>query len=230
MFGPTEAFVAHLDSKVDHLLGEIERSEVLRTIVSPETSTPLLVAIIRNILLETYSYGGHISSAACTAIGRMAYRHHHMMQPLMAHVLEEVAHPTMALTSCARLGGDEDLARSQRIGPASFAAAAVVRMLAEHESPFSYLGYIYLLEGTTAVVAVRMQEALEAKDVPVEFISEHAAADEEHAQYVREQIRRVVDDEPEQAAAIEYGFDCFAGVYPHPIWAAALERAKREAS
>jgi len=220
-------FLSHVDRKVARLLAEIEGSEVYRVMVDTDTPRSLLVAVVRNILLETGSYGPHITTATCTAIGRMADRHR-FIRPLMSHLLEEVSHPDLALRGYARLGGDESLARARRISPQAFAAAAVARTLAEAESPFSYLGYMYLTEGTTAVVAARVNAAMKAKQVSVEFVDVHAQADVEHAGFLREQIGQVVAEYPEEAAAIEYGFDCYAAVYPHPIWAAALERARRE--
>ena len=41
-------------------------------------------------------------------------------------------------------------------------------------------------------------------------------------------IVKIVDDYPGAAEAIEHAFDCFAAVYPIPVWDAALCRAKRE--
>ena len=38
---------------------------------------------------------------------------------------------------------------------------------------------------------------------------------------LRTLIERVIGEFPESAEAIEYGFDCFAAVYPLPIWNAA---------
>ena len=49
-----------------------------------------------------------------------------------------------------------------------------------------------------------------------------------HAKALRAFIERVVKDYPEAASAIEYGFDCFAAVYPLPIWKAAMARSEQE--
>lgn len=104
-------------------------------------------------------------------------------------------------------------------------------MLAERESPFCYLGYMYLFETLTPPLAERAQKLLAAKGFPRQaryFIDFHATEDIDHARSMRNLVEQVVRDYPEAAAAIEYGFECFAGVYPLPIWAAALEHARTE--
>src|SRR5947209_400476 len=82
--------------------------------------------------------------ATFTAIGRLPKHRPDLMRPMLLHNLEEVDHSEMALADYVKLGGEESWARSRRRTPASFAVAATCRMLAEWESPFAYLGYMYL--------------------------------------------------------------------------------------
>jgi hypothetical protein len=229
MLERVENFSDCLDRKVRELSSAIERTEVLRTLTDPASSNSLVDAIARNILLEVYSYGSYIIAATCTAIGRLGHEYHRI-RPLMNHLLDEVSHPEMALKGYVQLGGDEACARAQRPSPAAFAVGAVTAMLARQPSPFSYLGYMYLLEGTTAILAPHFVAALGRRGTRVEFISVHAQEDVEHSRCLREQIDLITRDHPEAADAIEYGFDCFAAVYPHPVWATALHRARQEAS
>ena len=77
----------------------------------------------------------------------------------------------------------------------------------------------------------KAQQYLAAKGFPVEaqhFIDFHAEEDIAHVKALRGLIERVVRDYPAEAAAIEYGFDCFSAVYPLPIWRAAIAHAQRE--
>jgi hypothetical protein len=104
-------------------------------------------------------------------------------------------------------------------------------MLAERESPFAYLGYMYLLEGLTPLLTERAQGFLSARAIAAgarHFLDFHAREDIGHARRLHKLIVRVVRDYPEAAAAIEYGFDCFRCVYPLPVWAAALDHAREE--
>jgi hypothetical protein len=208
----------------------MEQTETYHTIFAPDTSLPFLQAVIKNILLETHSYGHHISEACFTAIGRFPKHKPQLMRPLIEQLLDEVYHPELALRDYVTLGGDEAHVRSQRISPAAFAVAATCRMLAERESPFCYLGYVYLLESTTPVLTDRVQRHLQGRQAgkTAKFIALHAKEDIKHQSLIREQTKRIVDAFPEAAHAIEYGLDCFSLIYPAPVWKTALDRARQE--
>jgi len=229
-FSPEE-FAEHLDRKIAAVLGGIEQCGAYRLLSDPGTDSRTVAVILKYILLEVFSYGPHIVEATFRTIGRLPKNRPDLMRPMLLHNLEEVDHSEMALADYVRLGGDEAWARSRRITPASYAVAAVCRMLAERESPFAYLGYMYLLEALTPILAERAQAFSGAKGIPAEardFIDFHAKEDIGHALRLRNLIVRVVREYPEAATAIEYGFDCFTCVYPLPVWAAALEHVREE--
>jgi hypothetical protein len=224
-------FADLLDARLEAVIRQVEASEVYRLVFDPEADPRLVAAVVKNVLLEVYSYGAQVTEATFTAIGRLPKDRPDLMKPMILHDLEEVDHGEMALKDFIRLGGDARQARSRRPSPAAFAMAATCRMLAERENPFSYLGYMYLFESLTPVITERLQKVLTAKAFPVparHFIDFHAAEDVSHACGLRNLIIRVVSEYPESAAAIEFGFDCFASVYPLPVWAAALDRARKE--
>ena len=209
----------------------VEDSEVYRVASAPETDARTVTTIIKYILLEVFSYGPHVTEATFTAIGRFPKNRPDLMKPMIIHDLSEVDHGEMALRDYLRLGGDEKFARSRRITAESFCMSATCRMLAETEEPWSYLGYMYLFEALTPVLTERAQAILAAKQFPGtarQFIDFHAKEDIGHAIALADFINRVVTDYPSSEAAIEYGFDCFAAVYPCPIWAAALRHARSE--
>jgi hypothetical protein len=213
--------LARLDQKLAVIVGEIERSEVYRVVVDPATPTPRVLAVVRNILLETYSYGADVTEAVSTAIGRLA-RRPDLVPPLLAHLGEEVHHAEMALRGFVELGGDAAAARARPLSPAAFAVGAVCLRVARDGDPLGYLGYVYLFEATTAVVAPRFHQALVGRGRPVPFVEVHAVEEARHAADVRGQIDRAVRATPGSAAAIEAGFDYLAAVYPLPVWAPAL--------
>lgn len=226
-----QRFADRLDGKMADVLAEIERSEVYRLLSDPNTDPRLVAGIIKHILLEVFSYGPHVSEATFTAVGRLPKDRPDLMKTMILHDISEVDHGEMALKDFIALGGDEIWARSRRITPESFVMGATCRMLAERENPFAYLGYMYLFECLTPVLTERAQEFLKAKGFPVQaqkFIDFHAAEDIGHANLMRHLLVRVVTDYPDAAAAIEYGFDCFAAAYPLPIWKTALARAQAE--
>ncbi len=221
--------VEQLDAKIQQLLSRIEQCEVYGIIADPKSSPQLTREIVKQILLEVFSYGPHVTEATFTAIGRMPKKYPELMKPMVLHDLEEVDHGEMALQDYVRLGGDEAFARSRRITPESFAMSATCRMLAEREDPFAYLGYMYLFEAMTPIITERAQRFLKAKFFPSEaqgFIDFHATEDIAHADVLRTLIQRAVDRYGASPEAISYGFDCFAAVYPLPIWDAALRHAR----
>jgi hypothetical protein len=224
-------FADHLEAKMLSLLDSILQSDVYQRVSAPDADTRLVIAVIKNILLEVFSYGGHVTEATFTAIGRFPKDRPDLMKPMILHDIEEADHGEMALKDYVRLGGDETWARTRRITPESFVMGATVRLLANQENPFAYLGYMYPFESLTPILTEKAQAILAAHGFPVEarhFIDFHAEEDIAHAKALRAFIERVVKDYPEAASAIEYGFDCFAAVYPLPIWKAAMARSEQE--
>jgi len=226
-------FAASLDAKVDNLLASVEESDVYKLVASPDTDPRLVALIVKYILLEVFSYGPHVTEATFTAIGRFPKDRPDLMRPLILHDLSEVDHGEMALADFIKLGGNEAWARARRISPCSFAMGATCRMLAERQSPFAFLGYMYPFETLTPILTERAQGFLKMHGFPIEaqvFIDTHAEEDIGHANLLNLLVKRVVNDFPEAAEEIAYGFDCFVNVYPLRIWAQALQHARTELS
>jgi hypothetical protein len=226
-----DEFLVHLDDKLQRLLHKVEQCEPYRVIVDPKTPPALIKAIIKSIMLEVFSYVPHVTEATFTAIGRMPKNRIDLMKPMIQHDLEEVPHGEMALADYVKLGGDEAWARKRRPGPAALVMAATVRLLGERENPFGYLGYMYPFEVMTPTLTTRVQEVLAAKGFPKaaqRFIDVHAVMDVDHAEDIKKLVAKVVRDFPDAATAIDVAFDCFAQVYPVPIWDEALQHARAE--
>jgi hypothetical protein len=222
-----------LHDKLQAQLAAVEETGLYRLATAPETDARTVATLIKYILLEVFSYGPHVTEATFTAIGRFPKNRPDLMKPMIVHDLSEVDHGEMALRDYIRLGGDEREARARRITPESFCMSATCRLLATAEEPWAYLGYMYLFESLTPVLTERAQSILAAKSFPGDarhFIDFHAKEDIGHSTLLADLIDRVTADYPEAAAAIEYGFDCFAAVYPIPIWDAALRHAQAELS
>ena len=229
----TESFADHLDNRIDEHLGRIELSEPYRLVASHDSDSDLVIRFVRHALLEVYSYGPHVTEATFTAIGRFPKDRPDLMWPLIKHDLAEVTHGDMALRDFIRLGGDGRWARERRMTPASYAMAATCRMIAERESPFAYLGYMYPFEALTPTLMERAIRFVADHGFPQSarrFIDVHAEADVEHSDELRAMIIRIVTDYPAAAEAIEHAFECFVAVYPIPIWESALGRAKLESA
>ncbi len=224
--------VRELDDRVARVLTATEALEAYRITLDPEADVELVERIIRNILYEVYFYGSHIVESAFVAIGRFPKNKPQLMRPLVEHLLDEVYHPELAMQDYARMGGDASAVGSRRMSPAALAVAAICRFLANHESPFTYMGFVYLLESTTPILTERLTRLSEARKIGAgaKFIPLHAKADVEHEELIKDQICRVVALDPDAGPAILYGFDCLATAWPLPIWTTALERARAEAA
>jgi hypothetical protein len=226
-----ETFADQLDYKLAQVLKTIEASEIYQLMTNPATDARLVGGILKYTLLEVFSYGPHVTEATFTAIGRMPKTRPDLMKPMILHDVEEADHGEMALRDFIQLGGDEKWARTRRISPPSFALGATCRLLGQIESPFAYLGYMYLFETLTPTLAERVLELLHKRGLPAigqYFVKFHATEDIGHSKALRGLVTRVVCDYPEAAAAIDYGFECFKCVYPLPIWTVALENARAE--
>jgi hypothetical protein len=145
--------------------------------------------------------------------------------PLFEAVLGEVRHPKMASDDSMQIDPDLKTGPAQPPSPAAFAVGATARLLCEEAHPLSHLGFFYLLEGTTAIMAPRLAAVLQNRDVSSPFIQLHAIEEEEHTAYLKDKISDIVRVDRAAAKEIEYGYDCFALAYPLPVWHAAWERA-----
>jgi hypothetical protein len=229
--GNARRFGDRLQAKVQQLLQHVLASPEWQSVEVPEADARYVTTVLKHVLLEVFSYGPHITEATFTAIGRFPKDRPDLMKPMILHDIEEADHGEMALRDFVRLGGDEAWARARRITPESFAMAATVRLLAQSENPFAYLGYMYPFEALTPVFTERIQQVMARLQFPGEgrqFIDFHAKEDIAHAKALRAFVERVVGDYPGAAEAIEYAFDCFGAVYPLPIWRAAINRAQTE--
>lgn len=226
-----EAFATRLDQKLADLLARIESSAIYQLMTDPKTDPRLIGAILKYTLLEVFSYGPHVTEATFTAIGRIPKDRPDLMKPMIMHDLEEADHGEMALKDFVKLGGDEAWARSRRISPASFVLGATCRTLAQLESPFAYLGYMYLFESLTPTLANRVLDVLHKRGLAADaqyFVKFHATEDIAHSKALRALVVRVVHDFPDAAGAIDYGFECFCCTYPLPIWETALRHSQDE--
>jgi hypothetical protein len=223
-------FVSRLEKKLQSHIKHIQSVEPYISFVDPDTPLDLLILMMRELHLEIFQYQPHTTEAVFTAVGRMPKVDEELLKDMILQQIEEVEHSDMSLRDYTRLGGNESHARTVRMSPESFAVCAVKRMLAEREDPASYLGFMYIFEALTMLIARNALDVMNARGFPTEgreFIDLHAVEDVRHTDIIINIIQKVVTIWPERAASIDYGFDCFALVYPVPVWQAAQRRANQ---
>jgi hypothetical protein len=222
--GKLVPFSDSLAGKTAELLIDFEKSKVYKQFFSSRADSEFVKAAVGGLLFEVGSYGPFITSATFTGIGRLS----HLLsdvRPLMTVVEDELPHPRLALQDSCGLCATTGDGPSPTLSSAAFSVAAVARMIAEFEHPAAFLGYIYLLESTTAELAPRVKSMLDAAGLDVPFVSVHAVEDVAHTARLSRIIDSVVDEIPEAAQAIGLGFDYSSAVYPIPIWKSGYRRA-----
>jgi hypothetical protein len=224
---PQDDLLERLEAKNRELIRQIEASEFCRRFFAPETKTKMIEAMTAGLLHQVGSYGHELTRSVSTALGRLAAhpQFEDTVPKLMKSLLAEITHAEMARKDSVELKRGSCSGAEEKPSPASFAVAAVARLLCEDRHPLTHLGFFYLLEGTTSKIAPRLHEVLKKRGLESPFLKMHTEEDVEHANELASRIREIVAIDPGVAAEIEYGYDCFVLAYPLPVWAAGLERA-----
>lgn len=230
------AVLAYLKAGVEALVAEIQQEPGWQMLTDAATPAPAVRAMMKEIYAEIAAYQPDVIEATIAAIGQFprSLNPKHV-RAMLVHQAEEWDHGEMAARDYVGLGGrelapprDGDDVRSGRMTPTSFATAAFWRMLAHKRMPFAYLGAIYLFEGLTPLITGAIKEPLRQqgfRETSLEYIEFHSTEDIRHAKLIDAMIRGVVEQYPQRADDVRFGFDAFRHVYPLPGWRAAVARA-----
>jgi len=225
-----KVLVGELDRKLAELVSEVESASFYQVLLAEPADLPLIQAFMKHIYLSIYQYQPHVTEATFTAVGRMPKSSEQLIKEMILQQVEEVEHADMARRDYEQLGGDEQLLHG-KMYPACAAVAASVRFLGEHCPPACYLGFMYIFEALTPIMASRAQMRMDQVDFhqPArEFVDLHAVEDLRHTDMIKNVIVDLVRLAPETAEDILFGFDSFRCVYPLPLWNAAFARARAE--
>lgn len=229
---PPGSTVDQMQRELDAVLKDVTTSEYWQLFASPDTPSPTVLAIMREIMLEIWSYQKHVDEAVFTAAGRMGttVEEQGLIRSMIAVQIEETGHGMLALLDHVALGGDEATARARRPSPAALALIGVVHALAEHHHPLCFLGYMYFFERFTTMMTGLTTPILARHGYPedrLQFMRLHAEEDVRHADMLANVIAECERRYPDAARHVRYGFDGFRAIYPHPIWSSAVARATR---
>ena len=219
-----------LDHRLDSVVRLVHLSEVWRTLSAPESSASLVRAVLREIMFEICAYQHLTVGAGFTMLGRLPKSEQKLLASLVHHKAEEAEHGEWAKRDFLLLGGQEPRL-SASPSPAAYAVVAVWDRLAEHEDPFGYLGAEYLFECLTMRLTPELVDILRARGFALTdagFIVEHASEDVKHTNLLVHWILDIASRYPDRCDSILRCFDYFAQVYPAPLWAGAVDRAKSE--
>jgi hypothetical protein len=225
----SSAVLEYLKTGVDTLISDIQREPAWQALTDPGTPSASVRAIMGEIYAEIAGYQPDVIEATIAVIGQFprSINPKHV-RAMLVHQAEEWDHGEMAARDYVGLGGRELDVRTGRMSPTAFATAAFWRMLAHKRMPFAYLGAIYLFEGLTPLVTGIIKGHLKGhgfRDTSLEYIEFHSTEDIRHAKLIDAMIRGVVEQYPQRAEEVKFGFDAFRQVYPLPGWRAAVARA-----
>lgn len=219
-----------LDEELKSIVGDVEKSEFYKVITSPTTDPKLVASAMKHIYLSIYQYQPHVTEATFTAVGRLPKQSEKLIRELILQQVEEVEHADMAGRDYERLGGKPELIDGQML-PECAAVAGICRFLGEHCPPASYLGFMYVFEALTPIMASRAQSVMDQSNYESsarEFVDLHATEDIRHTDMLLSAILDLVEVVPDAEKDILWGLNVFRRVYPMPVWQAAFERARSE--
>ncbi len=221
---------ALLEGALDALVQHVQASPMFHAVSASQAEKRLVSNTLKHIYLSIYQYQPHVTEATFTAVGRMPKHSEKLIMKMIVQQVEEVEHADMALRDYLRLGGDEALVKGPMF-PECAAVAAMCHYLGEHCHPAAYLGFMYIFEALTPIMATQAQRIMSAKDyLPAarEFVDLHATEDIRHTNMILAVIEEIIRVDPAAHDAILFGLRSFLAVYPLPVWNAAYERAKAE--
>lgn len=222
--------ISVLDQALREIEREVEQQAYWKVLSDPLTPPPEVLAIMREVLLEVWSYQKVVDEAVFTAVGRLGtdISEQSLIRSMIAVQIEETGHGALGLRDYVVLGGNREAALKRRPSPQAQALRGVVRILGEREHPLCHLGYMYFFEKFTTVMTEKVAPILIRSGYPdrsLEFMKLHAIEDVRHADMLAHIIMECEERYEAATESIIYGFECFRVVYPHAVWQAAYQRA-----
>lgn len=139
------------------------------------------------------------------AVGaRLPDRHAGLRTDVRHYIEEEAGHDDWILADIAAAGGDPAAVQASAPAVATDAMVAYAFDTVMRRNPVGFFGMVYVLEGTSAAVALRAAGAIQsALDLPVSaftYLRSHGILDQEHVLT----LARILDglDDPADVAAV----------------------------
>lgn len=220
-----------LDERLHAVMRSVRQEEFYRELTDPDRDPRLTLSFMREVMLEIWSYQNDVNEAVFAAVGRVGKEisQQALIRSMIAVQIEEVGHGYLALQDYIAMGGDEHHALRREPSPPALALIGVVRELSMRRNPLTHLGYMYFFEKFTTMITQDVAPYLQSKGYPEDqlgFMKLHAEEDIRHADMLGNAIVEAVGTYECADEAVLYGFDCFACVYPLPLWQEAFRRAK----
>lgn len=164
---------------------------VIRQALSGNVPRELYVAFLG----QAYHHVRH-TVPLLMAVGSRLERRHQWLQKEIVHYLEEEAgHDEWILDDIEAAGGDADRVRNAAPAIATDAMVAYAYDVATRRTPVGFFGMVYVLEGTSAAIALRaadsLQRDLALPDPAFTYLRTHGNLDLEHVGHLESIVNRL---------------------------------------
>ncbi|WP_404710141.1 AMP-binding protein [Sphingomonas sp. MMS24-J13] len=142
-----------------------------------------------------------------------------LVRALDDYIVEETGHEHWILDDIAAAGGDRAAAAASSPAPSTKAMVDHAYRTVREGNPAAFFGMVYVLEGTSIVMASHGAGAVRASlglpETAFRYLTSHGALDQDHMVFFENLMNRI--EEPEDQAAIiamaEAMFGLFGGVF-----------------
>lgn len=175
-------------------------------------------------LTEAYHHVRHTTPLLMTAGGRLTQEQNAIRKAFAEYIEEEIGHEEWILNDIAACGADKEAARHSCPNRATELMVAYAYDSVTRGNPVSFLGMVFVLEGTSTSLATHaaevMMESLGLKRNCFSYLLSHGALDIEHMKFF-EKLVNTIDSKEDQQAIIHMAkimFGLFADMFrsiPH---------------
>ena len=175
-------------------------------------------------LTQAYHHVRHTTPLLMTAGGRLTQKQNDIRKAFAEYIEEEIGHEEWILNDIAACGADKEAARQSCPNRATELMVAYAYDSVTRGNPISFLGMVFVLEGTSTSLATHaaetMMKALGLKRNCFNYLLSHGALDIEHMKFF-EKLVNTIDSAEDQQAIIHMAktmFGLFADMFrsiPH---------------
>lgn len=145
-------------------------------------------------LAQTYYYVSHSTRLLALAASRFGFAEEKIHRRFVKHATEEMSHETLAVRDLKSLGLSLD---HYREFPSTRAFYQTQYYMIEHVSPWSFWGYILMLEGLASTKGLWLFNEIKRHhgDRAASFVKVHAAEDVGHMAEAEKALQSLPDQE-----------------------------------
>ena len=167
--------------------------------VQGQVSLSTYVAFLR----EAYHHVRHTVPLLMACGARLPSHYEWLREAIARYIEEELGHQEWILNDIAACGADAETVRAGKPGLATEVMVAYAWDTIQRGNPLGFFGMVYVLEGTSVMLATHAATALAATlslpDSAFTYLKSHGALDVEHIDHFAALMNRMTDNADQQA-------------------------------